>query len=56
MTTIEVTPAQKKLLLYLLNDRLRINSREVRTVKDKNLVEYYTNQIEDIKKIIHQLV
>lgn len=49
------TLAQKKILQFLIEDRIRINDRALRVNRDPILTEYYTKQTTDLQNFLNQL-
>jgi hypothetical protein len=58
MTPINITlytPAQKKILEFLIKERIRVNDRCIRVNKDTILADYYNKQQQDLDYLFNQL-
>lgn len=49
-------PIQKKILTYLIQDRIKLNSKEIRLNRDKLLNDYYSKQNNELEQLLNQLL
>lgn len=47
--------SQKKILCFLISERIKINYRQIRLDKDLTLIEYYSKQNNDLNQLLNQL-
>jgi hypothetical protein len=47
--------SQKKILCFLIAERIKVNYRQIRLDKDLTLVEYYSKQNNDLRQLLNQL-
>ena len=48
--------SQKKILSFLIAERIKVNYRQIRLDKDLTLVEYYSKQNNDLRQLLKQLI
>ena len=47
--------SQKKILSFLIAERIKVNYRQIRLDKDLTRVEYYSKQNNDLRQLLKQI-